>query len=479
MLNSLSSKVKWAVVAAVALVLVVAGASTAYALNYQDKALPGVTVAGSQLEGKTRDQVEADINSRAADAVIDIRLNGVSVPTTLAEAGVTVDAKATADRVFERNSSILSRFAAVFSSQAVAPVVTTDADAVKAFARKVNEAAGSPVTNAEVSASEDGVFSATQAAAGSGVSDATVEKVLTGAAAALASTTIDVDAKEVAPAVTTEAARAVADKANALVALDATVTDGIDSFSASAPTKASWVTIEAGEDGALADPVFDPMKITEWITQTALSTNVEAVNGVNNVNSEGQVLTVAKEGTSGWTVNNAEQVAKDAVAALTSGQPYSGSFDYDEVKPSYEERRVAEGAENLVYQAAEGEKWIDLDLSSNTVTAYEGGKAVGGPYYMVPGAPETPTVTGTFHVYLKYKTQTMRGENVDGTKYETEDVPWVSYFTGSYAFHGAPWRSSFGWSGRGGSHGCVNMPVAAAKFIYDWSQIGTVVVSHY
>ena len=57
--------------------------------------------------------------------------------------------------------------------------------------------------------------------------------------------------------------------------------------------------------------------------------------------------------------------------------------------------------------------------------------------------------------------------------------PWVTYFTGSYAMHGAPWRSSFGWSGYGGSHGCVNMPVDAAKFIYDWTDMGDTVVVHY
>ena len=95
---------------------------------------------------------------------------------------------------------------------------------------------------------------------------------------------------------------------------------------------------------------------------------------------------------------------------------------------------------------------------------------------MVPGAPETPTIVGTFHVYLKYDVQTMRGENADGTKYETEGVPWVTYFSGGYAMHGAPWRSSFGWSGYGGSHGCVNMPVDAAKFIYDWTDMGDTVV---
>ena len=105
---------------------------------------------------------------------------------------------------------------------------------------------------------------------------------------------------------------------------------------------------------------------------------------------------------------------------MSDGTPYEGLFHYDDVEPGSETKQVAEGTENLVYQAAEGEKWVDINLSDASVTAYVGGKVAGGPFYMVPGAPDTPTVTGTFHVYLKYDVQTMRGENADGSKYETE-----------------------------------------------------------
>ena len=99
-----------------------------------------------------------------------------------------------------------------------------------------------------------------------------------------------------------------------------------------------------------------------------------------------------------------------------------------------------------------------------------------GPVSIVDGAPETPTVTGTYHIYLQNATQTMRGQNADGTPYEAEGIPWISYFYEGYALHGAPSRSSFGFSG---SHGCLNMPVGEAKWIYDWATIGTTVVSHY
>ena len=56
-------------------------------------------------------------------------------------------------------------------------------------------------------------------------------------------------------------------------------------------------------------------------------------------------------------------------------------------------------------------------------------QVVHGPVGMVPGAPGTETVTGTYHVYLKYAAQDMGC--TAGWDYCSKDVPWVTYFTGS------------------------------------------------
>ncbi|HYI14740.1 MAG TPA: L,D-transpeptidase, partial [Thermomicrobiales bacterium] len=68
------------------------------------------------------------------------------------------------------------------------------------------------------------------------------------------------------------------------------------------------------------------------------------------------------------------------------------------------------------------------------------------------------------------------GPNTDGTTFIQEDVPWVMYFYADFAIHGAYWRYSFGYSG---SHGCVNLPVSDAAWLYAWAPIGTRVEVHY
>ena len=124
---------------------------------------------------------------------------------------------------------------------------------------------------------------------------------------------------------------------------------------------------------------------------------------------------------------------------------------------------------------ASGGQWIDVNLSAYTLTAYVGETPV-FQTVIVDGAADYPTATGTFYIYTKMYAQTMRGRNVDGSEYITEDVPYVMYFYADFALHGAYWRSSFGYSG---SHGCVNMPVGDAAWLYEWAPVGTRVEVHY
>ena len=69
--------------------------------------------------------------------------------------------------------------------------------------------------------------------------------------------------------------------------------------------------------------------------------------------------------------------------------------------------------------------------------------------------------------------------NRDLTKapyYFTPDVPWVMYYNGDEALHGAYWHDNFG---NVMSHGCINMPLGSAEFAYSWAPMGTEVSVHY
>jgi peptidoglycan hydrolase-like protein with peptidoglycan-binding domain len=86
------------------------------------------------------------------------------------------------------------------------------------------------------------------------------------------------------------------------------------------------------------------------------------------------------------------------------------------------------------------------------------------------GTAVTPTVLGTFPVYLRYRFQVMRGLTPDGSPYR-DLVQFVSYFHGDYAMHSMN-RPSFGWPQ---SLGCVELPLGVARQVWLYLTYGSLV----
>lgn len=115
------------------------------------------------------------------------------------------------------------------------------------------------------------------------------------------------------------------------------------------------------------------------------------------------------------------------------------------------------------------DKLITVDLAKQTLNAWEGGK-LQRSLKVSTGLPLAPTVKGSFKIYWKISKQDMKGGSIAYGKYSYRDVPNVMYFYQDYAIHGAYWHNNFG---RRASHGCVNVPLQDASWLYDWAQKGT------
>src|SRR4051794_12175706 len=82
---------------------------------------------------------------------------------------------------------------------------------------------------------------------------------------------------------------------------------------------------------------------------------------------------------------------------------------------------------------------------------------------------------GNLYGSSKIENQTMEGV-LGGEYYNVPDVPWVMYFTdGGHALHGTYWHNNFGSVM---SHGCVNLPMDVAEWMYGWAPIGMRVEIH-
>jgi len=119
-------------------------------------------------------------------------------------------------------------------------------------------------------------------------------------------------------------------------------------------------------------------------------------------------------------------------------------------------------------------KWIEVDLSQQALRAWEGDRLVFSTLVST-GLPQYPTPVGTFRVYVKVRYERMRGGTPGIDYYALPNVPHTMYFYRGYALHGAYWHNNFGHPM---SHGCVNLPLDAAAWLYDWTPLGTVVWIH-
>lgn len=120
------------------------------------------------------------------------------------------------------------------------------------------------------------------------------------------------------------------------------------------------------------------------------------------------------------------------------------------------------------------EKLITVDIGAQKLRAWEGGNIV-HETKVSTGMRLTPTVKGSYKIYLKYEKQDMRGpspyKNIyPSGRYFIKDVPNVMYFYQGYAIHGAYWHNNFG---RVMSHGCVNVSLESAAWLYNFADYGT------
>lgn len=160
----------------------------------------------------------------------------------------------------------------------------------------------------------------------------------------------------------------------------------------------------------------------------------------------------------------------------------SGEIDLNENVALFENREInladtlladASTADSIVLgsTANTDEKWIEVDLSEQKLTAWEGDQLF-LETAISSGLPHTPTPTGEFRVWIKLRATKMEGGS-GRYYYYLPNVPFVMFFSNDevpshkgYGLHGTYWHNDFGTPR---SHGCVNLPNSAAEQLYYWT----------
>lgn len=161
--------------------------------------------------------------------------------------------------------------------------------------------------------------------------------------------------------------------------------------------------------------------------------------------------------------------SKIAVTGVTFGKVLDKSSMTEVLKKALKAQKdemiQANWAQNK-YSGGEGigNSYVEVSIGAQHVWCYKNGEVV-VECDCVTGAPGHDTARGVFVIQYVTGPTVLRGENGDGTNYESP-VNCFMPFYGGQGFHGSNgWRSQWGGSiyKTAGSHGCVNCPDNAAK----------------
>lgn len=171
--------------------------------------------------------------------------------------------------------------------------------------------------------------------------------------------------------------------------------------------------------------------------------------------------TVEVSGFYGWRINQAAETG-ELVKILEAGESVVREPVYSQTAASHD------GADY-------GGTYAEVNLTAQHLFFYKDGQKILESDFVSGNVSKGHTTPpGIFALTYKQRDAVLKGEG-----YASPVKFWMP-FNGGIGFHDASWRSSFGGSiyKTGGSHGCVNMPYAAAKELFENVYAGMPVICY-
>lgn len=456
------------IVFAVLAVAAVAGFFTAR-WYYQDKAAPGVMFAGASVAGQNSEQLAATVKSAVENTKITVTdSQGNTVTASLKDLGVNVNQKQTVSALIAAKDS--NPFVRInpFSKQNVKLVATADKLALSQYLTgklipNDSQAIASTIAYDQTSQK----FTVTVGRGGQAPVTDNVVKAIDQALDTPGTTrTASITYTQTDMPISEAAATTAADQANVGLGLSITINNGdATTYKIPAATIASWTVTTADPAKGTIAVSYNKQAISDYMNgELGNHLNQTKTNQVDLVDTSGNVIMTKTKGVNGVTIKDTATVADQVYSALSANRSATLTVASDVTKFDTEQQKVT---------------WkIVVDRSKQTATVYNNDQVVQTFNVCTGKTGKHETTPGNYFIYLKYQVQDMRGTNDDGSQYLTKGVKWISYFNGGQGFHTAGWNAAGIASGDPtghGSHGCVNMNEADAKWIYDNCPDGTLV----
>ncbi|MDR1495976.1 MAG: L,D-transpeptidase [Clostridiales Family XIII bacterium] len=509
----------------------VAGALAAYLIyagqHYTDRVPPGTYLAGEDVSGFSLDEARAAGQNIYDSVVMNLTLKNdsdvTSVPAiektlTADDIGIALDADATARNALEAASDewFIKRVNP-FIKKNVGLSVIVDDDAI---AKKIKSYFKDALFKSKLPkvkySKKKGVFIVTPGAVGTVIDTARFIAEVKAGALKAGEFEYDIHLNPLMPKISDEMANEAKDFAEKAIKTKLSFEkDGEVAYKAPKNSKASWITFTADSEGGKFDVGVDDEKVMKFLKTTASAelvtkplpelivreidmesaekeaaekkkaaerdeekskksgsdktddTNAseggEKAADVKVVEPAPKGARVVRKGEEGLAIANREELAAQIEENMLAGKNIKLTPEYETIP--YETEEIG----------ADFGKWVETDLTRQVTYLWNGNKKL-KTYIVSTGKELTPTITGTYKIYMKRDHHDMRGyDPIKKKNYVTEDVRYISYFEGAYAYHAAYWHNSFGTQV---SQGCINMKEPEAKYLYEWAVVGTTCIIH-
>jgi lipoprotein-anchoring transpeptidase ErfK/SrfK len=428
---------------------------------YSGRILPGLKVAGVQIGGLLPDQARERLAEATRSYEISFVVGEQTFRPSPEELGISLDVTATVAEVYRlgHSGSVLHWIGDWWQLRQPELELKYRFDEAKldAYVAKVVETTSKPAVNARLRAVDGAIVTLPEVEGlATGVEDA--EAKIKQSLRRLGPTELVVGQKRLIPQIKAPNLTAAKAEAERLIAPAVTLKHGDKSFIPTISQRAAWLSFTEDVEAKTNKVAIDPVAVGRYLS-SVVSPKVAyaATPRIVHVVAETGAQELAQEGRDGLAVDQ-DRLSRELQAALGGGQPYNGEV------PT---RLVAfETITKKVY-----ERWIDVDLSEQRMWLYEKGTVI-DTFLISSGKYPYVTPTGNFSVLGKTPIQDMDGDL--GGYYFVPNVPSILWFkAGGYAIHGTYWHNNFG---RTMSHGCLNLTLEKAAFVYNWAQIGTPVI---
>lgn len=444
--------------------LLMIGLSGILSQYYKGRAMPGVVVAGLPSGAKGADTIKEELDSRVQKVRIKLVVGKKTLTPAPKNIGLTFDTETTSRQAMsaKRNSGLLTR--AAFWQHADIPVaVSVDKKLLSQYLQMHTNGLTKPPKDARlVFVEQSQQFKITKQAAGEALNVVKAIDDITRVGQDLQSRTVAVSTSKQPPKITEAKLKPLVDPASELVKRRIVLAASGISYQAQPADIASWLTPTPQKDGSMK-LVVDQAKIQGYVVEVGKQVGRPPIDKKVLKDKKGNEL-VLQEGRDGMELADQQVLVNAILLALEQSQDSTQLMNLTI-------------ARHKVVSMDTYDKWIEVDLSEQRTTAYEGAKPVRS-FTVSTGIPGTEyeTVTGEFAIWHKTRVQTMTGgSRADGSYYSTPNVEWVSYFYKDYALHGAWWHNDFGTPR---SRGCVNLRNPDAQWLWHWAPMGTKVIVH-